>query len=305
MKSLTILLTLCFAAAQAWSAPKTSTMAEQRGLIFSHTLHVESNGLDCATCHVGVEKSRTGGDNLLAGHSQCAACHDVAAPSTCTMCHLSATPAPQPPISDYSAKFGHLTHVASAKLECAACHQDLDTPAAADHRGHFPSMSECMACHEQHQVSTACATCHTSTENLKPRDHLVNWLNSHGTEASLEQESRCNQCHNRIGSKAPDCQNCHNGDPVVSPHPRNYMSRHGQDAHLTDVTCTVCHEGLDDCNTCHREMNVYPSNHQRAGWAIPGEGGEHTSEAAADLESCMSCHETPGHDPVCVRCHGK
>ncbi len=305
MKTIHFVLACCFAAV-AYAAPAiTQTTAQQRGLNFSHTLHVQTNSLACDACHVAVEKSRTGSDNLLPGHTQCADCHEVAAANSCTMCHLNATPMPQPPIGDYSAKFGHMTHVARAKLECSACHQDLDQPLSADHRGHFPNMAACVACHEQRKVSTDCATCHKPSEKLMPRDHLVNWIQSHGAEAAMEQESRCNQCHNRVGSKAPDCQNCHNGDQVFFPHPRNYISRHGQDAHLSDITCSVCHEDREDCNRCHREMNVLPTNHFRADWAIPGEGGEHTSEAAADLESCISCHDTPGQEPVCVRCHGK
>jgi hypothetical protein len=281
-------------------APKTA--AQRRGLNFSHTLHVEANSVDCATCHGVAAKSQSGNDNLLPGHLQCVECHDVETANGCAMCHLSATPKEQPAISDYSPKFGHIRHVEKAKLTCGDCHKDLDKPLDADHRGHFPKMADCLACHDQRKATTECSACHTSDDSRKPQDHLVNWLNRHGAAASMAEEQQCNQCHGH--SNIVECQSCHTGDPVFFPHPRNYIARHGQDAHLSDLRCATCHEQREFCNECHRQNNVLPSGHFRPGW-VTTDGGEHSTEAGFDLESCMSCHESPSSEPICARCHGK
>ena len=72
-----------------------------------------------------------------------------------------------------------------------------------------------------------------------------------------------------------------------------------------DKRCMTCHDTQDDCNACHRQMNVLPAEHFRPGWVNRTEGGEHSTQAQYDLASCMSCHDTPSQEPTCVRCHGK
>ena len=261
--------------------------------------------MECAACHVGMEQSASGLTNLLPGHPQCAECHDVQATTNCTMCHTSADPKPVAPITEYSIRFSHCDHLVRGKLECATCHQNLDQPLEVDRVGHFPNMAECMTCHDQRQVKNECLTCHTSEERLIPKDHVVTWLQQHGAVASFEEESRCLTCHGQPKSPAKDCQSCHNGDQIFFPHPRNYIARHGQDAHLSDLRCMTCHETQSDCNSCHRQMNVLPADHFRPGWVSGNEGGEHGTQAQFDLESCMSCHDSPKQEPVCARCHGK
>jgi hypothetical protein len=282
------------------------TVAQRHQLNFSHKFHVEDNGVDCQSCHTTVAKSVTGRDDLLPGHTQCAECHDIQAPDNCAMCHSSATPKERygARITDYSALFNHQVHLDKAKLACTVCHQNLDQPLPSDEVGHLPGMPQCMTCHEQRNASLECATCHTPDESVTPQDHLVNWLTRHGAEGAAEQDSRCAMCHGRIASPAPDCQSCHNGDQVFFPHPRNYISRHGQDAHLSDLRCATCHDVQNDCNACHRQLNVLPAGHYRPGW-VTSDGGEHSTQAQFDLESCMSCHDSPKQEPVCVRCHGK
>ena len=294
------------AATAVYAGPgKAKTFAERHELNFSHTLHVETNGMECVACHAGVTQSATGYTNLLPLHPQCADCHDVEAPNNCSMCHTSATPTAQLAITDYSERFSHCLHLDRAKLECATCHVSpahLDQPLAVGQVGHFPKMTDCMSCHEQRKAANDCATCHMPWEKLTPRDHMVEWLSRHGAVASAEEENRCNQCHGQ--SNIVSCQSCHNGDQVLSPHPRNYVARHGQDAHLSDLRCTTCHETQDDCNACHQQMNVLPAGHFRPGW-VTQDGGDHATQAEFDLESCMSCHDIPKQEPACVRCHGK
>lgn len=279
--------------AQAARQPVTS--AEARQLIFSHDLHTMEVELECAACHA-AESSTTGWDDLLPRHEQCSDCHDVE--DDCAMCHRS-DPELSPRIREYSPKFNHSSHIEAGKLSCAECHSDLDDPLPENLIGHFPDMTECMNCHSVKLVSNECSDCHLPTEDLLPVDHKLDWVNLHGLSASISQEE-CSQCH----SVAEDCQACHNGDAVSSPHPRNYVSRHGHDAHLSDLECGVCHDQREFCNDCHRSFNVLPAGHYRPGW-LTASGGDHSTEAKFDLESCMSCHEDPDRQPVCAHCHGE
>jgi len=144
-----------------------------------------------------------------------------------------------------------------------------------------------------------CKTCHLPGEELKPDDHNAMWKQTHGI-ASASANANCAMCH-QSGTKL-DCQACHQGDAVINPHPRNYMSSHGQDAHMSDMRCGTCHEQRSFCLDCHRDMNILPADHFRTGF-VTSSGGTHSEAAEFDLESCMSCHDTPNVEPTCARCH--
>ena len=293
--TLTVILGGLVAAAFALSLPASQPAAERRGLIFDHDKHAQQ-GFECLACH-DAQKSTTGRDDLLPGHDICNQCHEIEIENECATCHRNPEPRLSPRVKDYSPKFSHERHNVAAKIECTICHTGLDAPIPDDKLGSFPKMAECMECHTTRRVKNECLTCHAATDDLQPADHKLDWLNHHGIAASGESE--CAQCH-----KTDDCQKCHSGDPVFNPHPRNYISRHGQDAHLSDISCSVCHDQRDYCVSCHRQMNVLPADHFKPGWVTAG-GGAHSEQASFDLESCMACHDTPGLQPTCARCHTK
>ncbi len=276
--------------------------AESRQLKFSHKLHVDENGQACEVCHANATASTSGFDDLLPTHAECATCHEVDDQNECSKCHLSASPSLSPRVNSYSEKFDHARHADKAELECSACHTDLDGGLPANSVGHLPNMAQCMSCHEQKLVKNECATCHMPYENLKPRDHENDWTHFHGAAAEVPG-ANCAMCHS-AQTVANDCQSCHQGDPVLNPHPRNYVFRHGQDAHLSDMRCGECHEQRNFCSECHTAMNILPANHFKPGW-VSASGGSHGEEAEFDLESCMSCHDRPATEPVCASCHGK
>lgn len=277
------------------TAQAVKTGAPQRDIVFHHAQHAEA-GLECTACHAPAARSTTGIDNLLPGHSGCSDCHDVQADAGCTMCHAG-EPQAGPRITDYSALFSHERHLREAKLECAACHADLDAPVAPGRAGHLPAMAECMACHTERKAANDCRTCHAPNEDLRPADHKLDWLALHG--AAAVNEDACKLCHE------PDqCLKCHSGDQVFMPHPRDYIARHGAEARLSDVSCSVCHDDRSFCVSCHRDMNVLPVDHFRPGW-LTASGGEHGEQAQFDLESCIACHDVPNQQPTCARCHTK
>jgi hypothetical protein len=302
--ALTIIAALSLGVALAKKTPVPASSAERHGLKFSHSQHVDEQAVACDKCH-NAKASKDGWDDLLPTHKECAECHDVKEATGCKTCHLNANPTPGPRVTRYSPKFSHVRHLEQGKLECVSCHAKLDEPLANGKFGHLPGMNDCMACHSQKLVKNECATCHLPSDQLAPRDHKLNWIYRHGVEAKADRDTRCMTCHNVNQNVADQCERCHQGDAITSPHPRNYIARHGQEAHQSDLQCSACHEQREFCNSCHRQNNMVPPDHMKPNWAVRGTGGEHTSQAGFDLESCMSCHDVPGQDPVCVQCHGK
>jgi hypothetical protein len=136
-------------------------------------------------------------------------------------------------------------------------------------------------------------------EKLTPSTHDLTWEQRHGI-ASTMSDAQCMMCH-KSGTEL-DCQACHQGDVTSKPHPENYLFSHGQDARLSDFRCGTCHEQRSFCIDCHREMNILPNDHFRPGF-LTANGGTHGESAQFDLESCMSCHDTPNAEPTCARCH--
>ncbi|HEY3295560.1 MAG TPA: cytochrome c3 family protein [bacterium] len=290
-------------AVAAFAKMKMEPSATRRELKFSHGFHQEQ-GITCDQCHVNAKTSATGKDDLLPGHAQCSQCHDVQKTTECSTCHLSQAPKPSARIVDYSPKFSHQRHIEQGKLECTLCHTNLDSALTPHQMGHGPNMGECMTCHDQQLVKNDCSTCHLPTDKLKPEDHNLNWVYRHGMAASSMTDVRCMMCHNTNQNAAMDCNRCHNGDQITNPHPRDYVTRHGADAHLSDVQCNVCHE-VSYCNDCHAQRQLVPPSHFKPNWANRTTGGDHKDRAEFDLESCMSCHDRPNAEPVCVQCHGK
>jgi hypothetical protein len=54
------------------------------------------------------------------------------------------------------------------------------------------------------------------------------------------------------------------------------------------------------------QLKFKPATHLQAGFVAIGVGsggGMHGTLAKRDIESCASCHDTEGADPVCITCH--
>lgn len=275
---------------------------EKDTLLFSHKYHVMEEEMECADCHA-VDQSITGMDNLLPAKEVCADCHDVNDEESCNTCHSSVTSASGTVgITEYSQLFSHETHV-QANLECAACHGDV---AQIDMGDHFeiPDMMECMDCHQTQTVANECLTCHTPEERLKPLNHDLAFLKTHGNIASnsafsVHLQKDCATCH-----KTQFCQDCHEGENIDRfVHPLNFEFTHALSAQGREKNCFTCHDNREYCSSCHLSNDILPHNHT-AGWTnnIPGDGGRHKIEAMIDLENCMSCHDHNA-DQICQQCH--
>ena len=273
---------------------------EKVELIFSHDLHVEGMGMDCATCHESVPESKSGHDNLLPEMDKCGECHDVS--SECELCHSDTDdPRAVPRITEYSAKFNHEAHV-SREIACETCHKGIKTSEDANSI-HLPDMAACMTCHDGIKADKSCSICHEQPNGPLPADHVFPaWKKQHGDQARMGNAEACTMCHERN-----DCQECHQGDNLwPRVHSLGYEFRHGMDVRSNRMECATCHEDRSFCISCHEERQVYPRSHQRGNWAHTGAGGgRHSIEARMNIEICASCHgDEPGAQPVCVQCHG-
>ncbi len=280
-------------------------VAETSELIFDHVRHVEDEGLVCDDCHSGVESSASGLDNLLPNKDVCSDCHEVDDEAECGTCHSNVDEAkPLTPITDYSEKFTHEGHLGTG-LECQDCHAAVLRPVdpVVGAVGALPTMINCVDCHEQKSASLECSTCHMPSEDLRPVTHAADFLRVHGVLARADAHDaldrmQCQTCH-----QESYCQDCHEGDNLDRlTHPLNYQFTHALDARGQERACVTCHADPVFCADCHIDNQVLPQNH-RPGWSNTIDGGMHRFEAAADLNSCISCHQDNA-DQVCQPCHG-
>ncbi len=282
--------------------PTLSIPAGDSDIIFSHRYHLEEEDLACADCHEGAEASLAGTDNLLPSMDTCGTCHDVEAEDNCVQCHKNAEdPAGYPLITDYSQKFAHAKHLEEG-AECATCHAGVEKKEVYDGRSLLPTMVGCVDCHDDEGAEGECMTCHMPDEELLPSSHVVGFARAHSDLArrnalSSTGEMTCATCH---GDEF--CQDCHEGENLDRlTHPLNYEFTHALDAQSGAVACSSCHTDATFCADCHRENQLLPHTHT-AGWAIPLTGGRHRFEAAADLASCIACHEDNA-EQFCQPCH--
>jgi c(7)-type cytochrome triheme protein len=303
---------------------------------FSHVFHKDLT--DCASCHTAVAGSASMKDKLLPVMDVCATCHDVKDEKNCTQCHYENVYEPliQP---ESKMIFNHKFHLEDQKLACEKCHKGLsDVAYSFESPGAKPVMETCYECHNGKSIAVIsnCDQCHISTVNLIPENHKeVSFVKSHKFHANSEN-ANCAMCHDNSF-----CESCHAGTTMIteknssrdfyvpySPqkfidntkqqqmtrvHDLNYRYTHGIDAKGKSSECQTCHQSETFCAECHEskggdfalEGNM-PVSHKAADFVIPNigsGGGQHAILAKRDVESCASCHDVEGADPVCLRCH--
>ncbi|AFK05674.1 hypothetical protein Emtol_0159 (plasmid) [Emticicia oligotrophica DSM 17448] len=259
-------------------------------------------GLECKDCHTKDFKAAVNPNHQKLNLStDCASCH-------------TATPNWKPAKFLEHDKFYPLTgaHATIAK-DCEKCHIN----------GNFNNTpTECVGCHKTDfnqtanpnhpklNLSTDCASCHTTKPSWNPASFPVhdNFYPLTGAHKSIANNcvechkgnykntsNDCNSCHNTAFNKttnpnhkaigiSPDCASCHSTNPGWSParfdsHNNFYPLTGGH----TTIRCNDCHKGSykntpTDCNACHNtnyQKTVNPS-HQAFGFST----------------ECSSCHTT-------------
>jgi hypothetical protein len=143
-------------------------------------------------------------------------------------------------------------------------------------------------CHD----NASCQECHTSTTTITEPNTSNSFYQPYspsntGTGTKLQQITRV--------------------------HSLDYEYTHGIDAKGKLSECQSCHETETFCVNCHQGKQgdysiggIAPYSHLQSTFMVMGVGsggGDHATLARRDIESCASCHDTQGADPVCISCH--
>lgn len=285
---------------------------------FSHKTHSEAAA--CTDCHSAVPTSTSLSDRLLPTMENCAQCHDVEADDNCTMCHYADI---QEPLiqTKTDLEFNHSKHVNADSPKCETCHStifsiDYSYKASED-------ITPCYTCHNT--ASTILPETHKVTDFMKTHQFLV----SDGSQncARCHDNEFCETCH--VSTSAIDAPNT--SDNFYAPysphrymndskmqqltrvHDLNYQYTHGIDAKGKTSECQSCHVTETFCAECHASESedfaaggILPQSHLESNFVTIGVGtggGSHAELAKRDIESCASCHDTFGGDPVCITCH--
>ena len=316
-------------------AKSTSASLEvSKKIKFSHKIHKDA--VECASCHSGIAESGSLNEKLFPKKEDCSSCHDVTDTKNCNFCHYDNVQVPLQG-ENTALLFSHKSHLAQ-KQECKNCHAGIEDSEYLAAGQHFkPKMDNCYTCHkETGKAKSACETCHISLVNLKPQSHLVNnFMRFHKYQA-VSPNANCVMCHT-----SSSCEDCHSATNVItepntktsfpapySPsqstagtaqqkitrvHDLGFRYTHGIDARGKETECASCHQTATFCVQCHgsRQQDyamagVKPSSHLKLTFkGVGADGGDHAKMGRRDIESCASCHDMNGSDPVCARCHVK
>jgi len=323
---------------QVFCSLKKYVSEDNREIIkFNHSKHVKEAGMECKDCHVKATNSEKSTDALTPVKLTCSACHDVEDTKECSFCHYEGVQKKLiPTVKELD--FSHKQHLSLGK-KCEDCHINMqDYKYSNDNPNKYPAMENCYSCHNDREVTNSCEACHTSTTNLIPVNHLnSNFLNEHKAVINLSENSNnCMMCHSDNF-----CQVCHSASgykgknsakdffapyytkgtgtvrtraelqKLNTVHNLNYIYTHGLDAQQKAFECKTCHDASNFCAACHNNggnilTGIMPKNHLSSNFKTLGVntgGGLHAELAKKDIESCQSCHDVNGADPVCIRCH--
>lgn len=265
----------------------------ERGLVFSHALHVQQEELACVSCHESAEAEEAPG---------------MPAPDSCAVCHdeLDAERAPERAVAqlfdgasfravrasqlDDEVRFTHLTHV-KAVGDCAACHRGIAASEAIDARVAV-DMAACQRCHAERALAGECATCHAEIDRQwAPPDHARDWKRLHGRACKRSDPAPAQDC--RLCHADSTCEQCHRIEEPLS-HDVNFRQRgHAVLASIDRASCATCHEP-QTCDRCHAE--TLPLSHRSASFGSTRNTHCLTCHFPLEGEGCLTCHKgTPSH----------
>lgn len=165
---------------------------------------------------------------------------------------------------------------------CDDCHATVAHGVNAG-RLSYPSMSDCVSCHAERNVTLECKTCHDGDREQRATGawqvtHGVNWRVTHG----MGDSETCAVCH---GSEF--CVKCHE---IGLPHPDSFGTTHGTDSLDHPASCVMCHERASFCDPCHGVQMPHAEGFVKV----------HSTEAVTlGEEKCAHCHTMDD----CVDCH--
>lgn len=263
-----------------WKREENAISMPPAHLHFSHARHLEIDGVDCATCHPGVEAQDLATRENLPSMETCLTCHDGAtAPGACDTCHVSGGRAPV------------RTRFASGLLVPDGHGPDwLKQHEVAAER----DLEQCASCHAQED----CISCHDGV--LPPAFHDGDYLALHVQDAYANNPP-CASCHRA----ETFCADCHfrSGVVVGNPlrprfdgnfHPPGWndfdvgrAEHHSFVARKNLAACASCHEPERDCVGCHAWFPVAAASTHGPGFASSDRARRLRD---ANLDLCLHCH---------------
>ncbi len=234
-------------------------------ITFSHQQHVSMKGVECVTCHKGIDEVTLATSKNLPTMATCTSCHnDTRATNTCEACHKSFTNLVPPDhlVANFKKDHKKLTRLGSLEVSCANCH----------------SQNFCADCHGAAglvQIGKGGLMAEPTPRSSSPTDgpglmnlqmvHSMNYRFTHGIDAK---------------QKSADCYSCHT--------PQTF--------------CAPCHQTGDNVSSKAFEP-AWHLGAGFTTLGVGSGGGRHAEMAKRDIESCMSCHDVQGGDPTCITCH--
>lgn len=271
-------------------------------LIFSHEQHVTTLGMDCATCHAGIERAEKIPTQSMPPMALCVDCHtERKINDACAVCHTHVEwRLPEDHGPDWV-----LDHVEVARQDgrtCETCHQQ----------------SYCQECHDGAALGLSIrglpnrpaspigelATAHQGRDLLTlQRVHNLNYRYTHGTDVRAKT-SDCAVCHETVNF----CAACHNPEtdigrrrPVTHDLPGFRFSTHAIEARNDIERCASCHDPAaaePTCLQCHRTtVSPHPD-----GFMQDVKGPWHEDRNAV----CYVCHDNRSRVTgvgFCSSCH--
>jgi len=265
----------------------------ERGLVFSHRIHVQEEELACVSCHESAEVEETPG---MPAPDSCAVCHDEldaekpAERRVATLFYGATFQSARASALGDEVVFDHLKHV-TALQDCGACHVGIEKSEAVG-AAIAVDMQACTRCHEQRALPNDCATCHSYVRrDWAPASHELDWQHLHGRASRRTDPAPADDCF--LCHQPSTCESCHRLEPPAS-HDQNFRLRgHAILAAVDRNGCATCHESAT-CDRCHAE--VLPLSHRGATWGSRRNTHCLTCHFPLESASCRTCHRsTPSH----------
>ena len=163
-----LLLVTCWAGAQPAIIRQEvpDNLADHAGpvqpLPYSHKKHL-ALGLRCQQCHTNPDP---GAQMAFPVTATCMMCHNTIAkdrPAIGKLAEFAKTSQPIPWVRVYQVTPGvtwsHRKHL-QAGMQCVMCHGNVAQLDVMAQTTSVVAMASCIGCHQTHNASTACATCH-------------------------------------------------------------------------------------------------------------------------------------------------
>ena len=265
----------------------------ERGLVFSHALHVGEEGLECVSCHENAEVEETPG---MPAADSCAVCHaelDAEKPPERQIASLfdaGVFRALRASRLDDEVHFAHLAHVTGVQ-DCGACHRDIEESRAID-ASVAVEMQDCQSCHAERALPNDCADCHSEIDaDWAPPSHARDWKKLHGRACRRSDPQPADDCF--LCHKDSTCAQCHRIEPPESHDVHFRLRGHAVLAQVDRAACATCHESAT-CDRCHAES--LPVSHRGASWGSTRNTHCLTCHFPLQGEGCLTCHKgTPSH----------